>query len=150
MKEISVNIDTWLNKELIVYLSNIKGIDFVKINDSKNELYIKYNENLINLKIILEEILLFLKLRNIPSILSFNKYSKNSLEVSNFEIEDLCCEYCLKNIIEKLLFIDGIEECYTNFDYHNKENISITIKYDKNLINEDTIKKIISKKKWVE
>lgn len=57
-------------------------------------------------------------------------------------INNLCCEYCLKGMIEELLNYDGIVSASSNFEYNDKQNIEIYITYDKNLITIEKIKKI--------
>ena len=59
---------------------------------------------------------------------------------TNIIIKDLCCEYCLKSMIEELLLIKGIEKVSTNFDYINKKDVILNIKYDKELISKEDIK----------
>lgn len=57
-------------------------------------------------------------------------------------IKDLCCEYCLKGMMEDLLEIEGIISAYTDFDYTNKYNINIFITYDKILITNKKLEEI--------
>ena len=54
-------------------------------------------------------------------------------------IKDICCEYCLKDMIKELLVVDGIESAYTDFDYVNKYNVNIFITYDDTIINEEKL-----------
>ncbi len=53
--------------------------------------------------------------------------------------KDICCEYCLKDMIKELLVVDGIESAYTDFDYVNKYNVNIFITYDDTIINEEKL-----------
>lgn len=57
-------------------------------------------------------------------------------------IKDLCCEYCLKGMMEDLLEIEEIISAYTDFDYTNKYNINIFITYDKILITNKKLEEI--------
>ena len=145
MDELTLKIDCWINKEIKDYLLSINGIFEVNINSIENEINIKYNHNLINIKVLINEILLFLDILKTPSIISFDKHSKQKTEKYSIIIKNLCCEYCLKNMINDLLVIDGIETANSNFDYHNKTNVIISINYNSKLINKEKIKQIESK-----
>ena len=57
-------------------------------------------------------------------------------------IKDLCCEYCLKSMIEELLMIDGINSAYTDFDYVIKNDVNIFITYDEDVVSTDIINNI--------
>lgn len=138
MKELTITFDTiWINNQLVEYLSSLKGVIETKINQSKEEIYIKYNPNLISIKILKLEILLFLDVQKIPSIIAFNKHSKNKTTKTIITIKDICCEYCFKSTIEELLMIDGIESAFSEFsnDYSKSKNVIINIEYDSTLIN---------------
>lgn len=140
MNELMLKFDyECIDKNIIEYLLSLEGIIEVKINNLENELYIKYNQNTISLKLIKLEILLFLGTK-IPDIIEFDKYSKAILTKTNIIIKDLCCEYCLKSMIEELLLIKGIEKVSTNFDSFNKKDVILNIKYDKELISKEDIK----------
>lgn len=134
MKELTLKVDNVFLNEIDVYLLSLKGIEKVKVDYDNNEIYIKYDDKIITLNILKMEILSYLELLNIPSIISFNMHSKNKLVDYELIINDLCCEYCLKGIIEELLLITGIDFVGSNFDYKNKKNVLIYIKYDSQLI----------------
>mgnify|MGYP003293454579 CR=1 FL=1 len=141
MNKLTIKIDynnLW-NKEFQNYLLNLKGIINI-LNDKEDDeiITIKYNDD-ITLYIVVKEILLYLDINNIPSISYFNKHLKNKLEEYIINIEHLCCEYCLNDNIEKLLYLDGISEVYTNFDYKNKYNILVHINYDENKITKEQL-----------
>jgi copper chaperone CopZ len=87
-------------------------------------------------------VFLFLGINTIPSLLAFDKHSKNKLEKATITIKDLCCEYCLMGMIEELLFIDGIDKVDSDFDYMNKKNVKFNIMYDENIISADKIKEL--------
>ena len=76
-----------------------------------------------------------------PSLLEFDKHQKEQTNNYEINIKELCCEYCLKNYIEELLLIDGIESAHSNFDNLDKKDVKIKITYNKNFINEEKIKK---------
>ena len=150
MAELTMMIDGWEYVGLEEYLISLDGVLDVNIqNKEALEVYIKYNPNLITPKIIKMEILLFLDILNIPSIIAFDKHS--NIETSEYKImrDDICCEYCLKATIEDLLEIEGVEKAECNFfEYYspNKDgdrgNIIININYNSNLINIEDMKQI--------
>lgn len=153
MAKLTIIIDDWGHRELQKYLLSLKGIQTISIkNEELLEIYLKYDSKIISPKIIKKEILLFLNLQNIPSIISFNKHFN---ETSEYKIlpDDICCEYCFKGFIEELFDTEGIEKVDSNFyDLYyqkpkNKEknNYIITIKYNKNIITEKTMQEIVSK-----
>lgn len=141
MKELTIKIDDWLNKELEEYLKTLEGVLKVNIAD---DIYLKYDENLITIKRLKLEIISFLKIKN-PIMIGFDKHSSRALETYELIIKDLCCEYCLKENITELLTIDGILQVSTNFDNHNKQNVVINIKYDEKIITREEIKKLEDK-----
>lgn len=141
MKELTITFDDlWLDKELKEYLSTLKGIHNVEIDLKYESITIRYNSELISIKIIKLEILTFMDVLKTPSVISFNKHSNKILTKTTIVIKDLCCEYCLKGMIEELLLINGIEKVDTNFDYINKKDVPLHIEYDKELISKEDIK----------
>ena len=151
MNELTIIIDNWGHKELKEYLMSLNGIlDVIIKNEEQLEIHIKYNPNLITPKIIRLEILLFLDILKIPSILAFDKHS--TIETSEYKIirNDICCEYCLKGAIDDLFEIDGIEKVESNFNeenyyqknYDEPDNIIISIKYNSDLISIDDMMQI--------
>lgn len=136
--------DLW-NKEFQEYLLSLNGIMNV-INDKENDecITVEYNDE-ITLNILMKEIWLFLDINNIPSISYFNKHMETKLNEYVFNIEHLCCEWCLFSNIEELLYIDGISEVYTNFDGVGKYNILVHIYYDNLKISEEDLFKIKDK-----
>jgi len=149
MKELTIVIDAWYNKELQEYLMSLEGILDVNIKNEKLlEIYIKYDQNLINPKIIKLEIKTFLNTLKIPSIITFDKHSTSKILEYKINRDKICCEYCLKGVVEDLLEIEGIEKVGSNFDINNinkkdiKRNIIINIQYDSTLLNIDDMKEI--------
>ena len=144
MQKITLKIEysDFLNEDLIEYLSSLDGVLNSKINNENNEIYVEYDSSVISLKLLKMEILLYLDITKIPSIVSFDKHNNNNIKKDNIIIEDLCCEYCLNGMIEDLLEIDGIESAYTDFDYVNKYNVNIFITYNEKLINGDKLKEL--------
>lgn len=149
MSELTITIDYWGHKELKDYLSSLKGIYEVIIhNDNQLEIDIKYDSNFITSKIIKMEILLFLDILKVPSILSFDKHA--TTETLEYQIvkKDICCEYCFKGAIDDLFEIDGIEKVDSNFSeencYQKQEDIIINIRYNPSLITMKEMKQIES------
>ena len=142
---LKIEYSDFLDKFLMDYLEKLDGVKAVKINNDKNEVYVKYNSNIVSPKVLSKEALLYLDLIEIPSIIAFNKHSKCSTKKDSIIIKDLCCEYCLKSMIEDLFEIDGIISVYSDFDYKNKSNVSIFITYDENKINKEKIKELEDK-----
>lgn len=141
MKELTITFDNvWLDKELKEYLLSLNGIHNVEIDLKYESITIRYNSELISIKIIKLEILTFMDVLKTPSVISFNKHSNKILTKTTIVIKDLCCEYCLKGMIEELLLINGIEKVDTNFDYINKKDVPLHIEYDKELISKEDIK----------
>ena len=140
--ELTLKYDCLIDKEIKDYLLKINGIEDIKINLDTGEIYIKYNN--ISIKLILMEVELFLDVVKFPSLIGFDKHSKNKLLDYEMVINDLCCEYCLKTNIDILFETDGIESVRTDFDYINKKDVKIFIKYDNNKIDIESIKKLES------
>ena len=134
MNTISLKLNTWVYDELIDYLKSINGIENVEIS---NDITIYYDN--ISLKVIIKEIYLFLNILNIPSILSFDKHLNNNLKEYKIVIKNLCCEHCLMSDIEYLLYINGINSAYSNYDFDDKDEVEIYITYDSSIISKDKL-----------
>ena len=145
MKKLALKIDDIIPNTIINHLLTIKGIKDVKLKDKDSIIEINYMENEIGSLVIEKEVMLFLGLIQMPSLMGFNKYSTNKLTKYNMIIKDLCCEYCLKGNIEELLGIKGIEKVSTDFDFINKKNVKIEIDFDEEIINLDKVKEIEKK-----
>ena len=138
MNIISLKLNTWVNKDLVNYLKSINGIKNVEIAD---DITIYYDDN-ISLKVIVKEIYLFLIILNIPSILSFDKHLNNNLKEYEIVIKDLFCEHCLMSDIEYLLYINGINSAYSNYDFDDKDEVEIYITYDSSIISKEELDKL--------
>lgn len=137
MNTISLKLNTWVYDELIDYLKSINGIENVEIS---NDITIYYDN--ISLKVIIKEIYLFLNILNIPSILSFDKHLNNNLKEYKIVIKNLCCEHCLMSDIEYLLYINGINSAYSDYDFKDKNNVVIYITYDSSIISKEELDKL--------
>ena len=136
MNKLTLKLDCEIYNEIKSYLLDLNGVDEVLI--PKDEITVIYNDEGIDVYMLKSEIELFLEIDKTPSIIGFNKYNITDNKYDIY-INDLCCEYCLKGFIEELLMIDGIVEAYTDFDYVNKKNVKIMIKYDSSIISMDEI-----------
>ena len=142
---LKIEYSDFFDKELCDYLSTIKGVLFSKIDIENNEIYIEYNSSIILLKTLIMEIDLYLNTNNTPSIISFDKHFEKNIAKDIIVIEDLCCEYCLKGMIEDLLENELIKSAYTDFNYIDKKNVNIFITYDNKMMNLEELKKIRNK-----
>ncbi len=147
MEKLSLKLDCSVlyDEDLNKYLTSLKGVNLVRIDRNNFDIYIEYDSNVISLKILKYEILYCLNLLRIPSIIGFDKHSTCMISKKKIVIKDLCCEYCLKGMMEDLLEIEGIISAYTDFDYTNKYNINIFITYDKILITNKKLEEIEKK-----
>lgn len=146
MNELTLELDCPSHKDLKEYLLSLSGVFDVNIDTSESLIInIKYNHELMNFAALTVEILLFLNKLKTPSIISFNKHSKTKTIDYKITIKDLCCEYCLKGMINDLLMINGIESANSDFEdtpYQSTESVIINIKYNPNLINIEKIEQI--------
>ena len=143
MQKLTLKLDcsVFYWKDLIIYLPSLKGVILVKIDKNNSNIYVEYDSNIISLKLLKYEILYCLNLLKTPSIIGFDKHSASMIS-KKIVIKDLCCEYCLKGMIEDLLETEGFTSAYTDFDYINKKDVNIYITYDTNLLSLQQIKKI--------
>lgn len=143
MSELTFKIEhlPFNTKELEEYITSLNGVKEVKIN-SDDEIYINYDYELISIKVLILEVKLFLSLLRIPSVIEFDKHSKENTVKTTLNIENACCEYCVKGFIEDLALIDGIKQASTDYN-DDTFNVSIEISYDKTKINENTIKELV-------
>lgn len=144
MDKLTLRIDysDFIDNDFINYLSLLDGIKLTKIDNKNNEIYVEYDSLIISLKILKKEILLYLNISKIPSIISFDKHNNDNLNKDIIVIKDLCCEYCLKGMIDELLEIEGINSAYSDFDYINKKDVNIFITYNEKIVNKNKIIKL--------
>ena len=146
MKDITIELDDWGHRELEEYLLTVPGINSVKTNDATNiKIDINYDSQKINSKMIRMELDLFFDRAKEPSLISFDKHepANNSYKI---KIKYLCCEYCLKGMIEDLYDTNGIISCKSNFDFVKPEkqrfkNVLLNITYN-DIIDIDKIKEL--------
>lgn len=146
VNELALELESWSHKELKDYLLSLTGVFEVKINNAENLfINLKYDSKLTNAEILKMEVFLFLDLSNKPALISFHKYSNNKTEKYDLIIKDLCCEFCLRGMIDDLFMIEGIEKVESNFKdelCHSHENVLISVKYNPKLISKEELKKI--------
>lgn len=142
---LKIEYSDFLDKELNEYLSSLNGVLFSKVDMEKNEIYVEYDSTIISIKVLKMEIILYLNLNNTPSIISFDKHYEKGIKEDVIIIEDLCCEYCLKGMIDDLLGYDAIKSAYTDFDYIDKNNVNIYITYDDKALKSDELNKLKNK-----
>jgi len=131
MSEISLKLEfsIWFEENIVSYLCNLAGVKDVLIDVNKSDIYIKYDESIISTYVLVKEIQLFLSKVNEPFVLGFDKYIDEDVVEEEVYIKRLCCEYCLMGAIEELMYKDCIISVNTDFDFHNKDNVKIIIKY---------------------
>lgn len=144
MKELTLKLEHLygIDEEFNLYMKNFNGVEESKYDNDSLDIYIKYDESKISLNRIKLEVLFFLGLNTTPSILAFDKHSKDKLSNTYITIEYLCCEYCFCGMIEELLFVNGVEKVDSDFDYINKKNVRINVWYDERIITEEKIKEL--------
>lgn len=142
---LKIEYSDFLDKELNEYLSSLNGVLFSKVDMEKNEIYVEYDSTIISIKVLKMEIILYLNLNNTPSIISFDKHYEKGIKEDVIIIEDLCCEYCLKGMIDDLLGYDAIKSAYTDFNYIDKNNVNIYITYDNKALKSDKLNKLKNK-----
>ncbi len=144
MNKLTLKLDVLFYDDLINYLKQLDGVKTTNINNETDEIYLEYDQLVISLNVLKKHILLYLNILELPSIISFDKHIDNTKK-DIIIINDLCCEYCLKGMIEELLDTNGIISAYSDFDYHNKKKVNIFITYDPKLINETKINELKEK-----
>lgn len=148
MKKLTLKIDEgsfFLYEELNEYLSSLNGVLFSKVDIEKKEIFIEYDSVVISLRVLKMQIILYLNLYNTPSIISFDKHYEKDIKEDVIIIENLCCEYCLKGMIEELFEYDAIKSAYTDFNYVDRKNVNIFITYDDKVLKLDELNKIKNK-----
>ena len=144
MEKLTLNFDCsiFYGEDLTDYLKSLKGINLIKIDKNNLDIHVEYDSNIISLKVLKYEILYCLNLLKNPSIIAFNKHFSSAVSKKTIIIKDLCCEYCLKGMIEDLLEINGINSAHTNFDFITKKDVNIYVTYDEEKISLEKINEI--------
>ena len=58
-------------------------------------------------------------------------------------IEDACCEYCVKGVIEDLVLVDGIEKTTVTLQDDSFFQVSIHVTYDSSILNDKQVKELV-------
>ena len=117
MKHLTLNLECWIDMEVLDYLMQLDGVDKAEVNEDKDTLDIYFDDKIIPLKILVMEVELFLKIDKIPSIIGFDKNSDKELVKKTVTVDDNRKElkYKLKltpgeNKLEIIAYnIDGIK-----------------------------------------
>ena len=135
--------DDILTDELKRYLltqEGIKGINIL-VNHFISEIDIKFEQK-ITPKIIKGYIYLFQK-NEFPVMLEFDKGTKDNYKQLKYVIDDMCCEYCYKGLIEDLFDNDYIISVKSNFDFYKPAfNIELFIRYSEDYNEKELIQYI--------
>lgn len=144
MNKLTLVLNCRMEKELKDYLLSLDGVKNVKI-DSKIywNIDVEYDEKKINLQVLKCEIFAFLDIMRLPSLINFDKHSKNRCKKHKIVIIHLCCEFCYSSFIDELFMTEGIESAFAESDdIDNRENVGIEITYDETKIDKDLIDKL--------
>lgn len=139
-------LDDIFDKEMKKYLLSQDGIISVDIEakDFISEVNVKYNNNVTPL-MALKYIDIYQK-NDFTTILGFDKEQAYDCNELTYIVDDMCCEYCYKGLIQGLFENEFINSVKSNFDFSKPAfNIELVIKYDKNY-DEDELKKYIEEK----
>lgn len=127
--------------DLEKYLVSLKGVKTAYVNPKKEELEVIYDKELISLRMLFYETKTYLKSFNIPLLLGFSKRKQLPTKETIIHVDNICCEYCLKEEIEKLLLNAGVIELKTDYDWMKDANLFIT--YDETLIKEEELSNLL-------
>lgn len=122
--------DAILNDEIKNYLLIYDGIEKIDliIKDFRSEINIKFNDK-ITPKIIKRYIYLFQN-TDIPIMLEFDKCINKNCKLLKYVVDDMCCEYCYKNLIQELFDNEFIISAKSNFDFNKPAfNVELFIEY---------------------
>lgn len=142
MEQLSIKIDHFnhFDHEFYTYISALDGVKSIK---EDKDILITYDSKKISIQRILLEVKLFLGLLKTPSLINFDKHFKGKCDNTTVVIEDACCEYCVKGVIEDLVLIDGIEKVTVDFQDDTFFNVSIHVMYDSGIWNDKKVKELV-------
>lgn len=126
-------LDDFINEELKNYLMTQEGIENVDLidKDSVSEINIKFNHKTTP-AIIKNYIYLFQK-NETPIMLEFDKGIKEKCNILKYVVDDMCCEYCYKGLIQDLFDNEFVISVKSNFDFNTPcFNIELLIEYKNN------------------
>lgn len=145
MNQLTMQMDYFhrFDTEFETYISALDGVD--QVEQKPNGIHITYDPNKISIHRILLEIKLFLGLLKTPSLIGFDKHFQKASGQTSVMIEDACCEYCVKSVVEDLILIDGIEKVSVAFQDDTFFQVSIQVMYDSNLFYDKKVKELVEK-----
>lgn len=127
-------------KEYLLSQEGINKVDYI-VKDFISEINIDFYEN-ITPSIVMNFINLYLD-NDYPVLLEFNKEIKEDFKILKYKIDDMCCEFCYKFLIEKLFNNNSIISVKSNYDFYKPAfNIEFIIEYDKNYSEDELIRYI--------
>lgn len=141
-----IKLDSTVNPELKDFLLSQEGIINVEINYDNYfiKLNIKLNEKT-NPSIVMKYIELFEKYKY-SNLVEFNKEDNKKSKILKYIIDDMCCEFCYKDLVMELFKNDKIKSVKSNFDLNKPTvNIEFIIEYYDNYSEEELIKYIKEK-----
>ena len=128
--------DEIIDNELIHYLDTENVSKFTTMKNGSITLDTEYNE-----EIVLGFINLF-RCNKDSFITGFDK-KKDSYNTLEYIVDDMCCEYCYKDLMEMLFLNEDIFAVTSNFSKNSTAfNIKLIIKYSKDYNKDDLIKYI--------
>ena len=125
-----------------------EGITEVILNKNKSFIVLNINYNKKTTpEIIIKYIELFQKY-NYSLLFEFDKGSKGIFKTLKYKIDDMCCDYCYRNLVMDLFENERIKSVKSNYDYNKPAfNIEFEIKYDEKYSEKELIEYI--KEKWM-
>lgn len=143
-----IKLDGIVNPELKDFLLSQVGIIDVEI---------KYDDFYININIKLNEkttpniVMKYIKLfenKNYSDLVEFYKDYKGKTKELKYIVDDMCCEFCYKDLVMYLFENNIIKSVKSNFEFDKPAfNIEFIIEYDEKYKEEDIIKYI--KKRYI-
>jgi len=127
---VRIIFDDMFDENLKEYLMTQDGIESIdlKVKDFMCEMNIEFNHK-ITPRIIMYYISLFHK-SQIPVMLGFDKGMKENCKVLKYKVNDMCCEYCYKSLVEDLFNNEFVNSVKSNFFFHNPAfDIEFLIEY---------------------
>ena len=145
MQKLSMKIDHFnhFDDEFYAYISALDGVESITEDEGIKNLLITYDPKKINIQRILLEVKLFLGLLKTPSLISFDKHFQGKSHDTIVVIEDACCEYCVKGVIEDLVLVDGIEKTTVTLQDDSFFQVSIHVMYDNSILNDKQVKELV-------
>lgn len=141
-----IKLDGIVSPELKEFLLSQEGITDVEIDYDNYfvKLNIKLNEKTTP-NIVMKYIELFEKSKY-SNLVEFNKDFNNKCKTLKYIINDMCCEFCYKDLIMELFKNDKIKSVKSNYDFNKSAySIEFIIEYDEDYNEKELIKYIKEK-----